>query len=86
MVVNYMQYIAHKFGLKVIDIKELGMNVFPHGYPTEEQWQQMWQLQKLDTEELSKFDTFIRSDNMLDYPQRCLKSLMTDEEIKIKGW
>lgn len=80
MVVNYMQYIAHKFGLKVIDIKELGMNVFPHGYPSEEQWQKMWELQKLSVHDRNRD----LSDNMLDYP-KCMKSLMTEEEIKKRG-
>lgn len=48
MIANYLQYVAHKQGIKKIRMHECGMNVFPHGFPTEETWKRLWDMQKAD--------------------------------------
>lgn len=48
MVANYLQYVAHKHQIKNIGMHDVGMKVFPHGFPTEETWRMLWEMQKAD--------------------------------------
>lgn len=48
MVANYLQYVAHKCRIKKIGMNDVGMKVFPHGFPTEEEWRKLWYMQKAD--------------------------------------
>lgn len=48
MVANYLQYVAHKCRIKKIGMNDVGMKVFPHGFPTEETWRKLWDMQKAD--------------------------------------
>ena len=48
MVANYLQYVAHKHQVKNIGMNDVGMKVFPHGFPTEETWRMLWEMQKAD--------------------------------------
>ena len=48
MVANYLQYVAHKCRIKKVGVNEVGMKVFPHGFPTEETWRKLWDMQKAD--------------------------------------
>ena len=48
MIANYLQYVAHKCRIKKIGMNDVGMKVFPHGFPTEETWRKRWYMQKAD--------------------------------------
>lgn len=48
MIANYLQYVAHRHGIKKIGMNDVGMKVFPHGFPTEETWRDLWYMQKAD--------------------------------------
>lgn len=48
MLANYLQYVAHKCRIKKIGMNDVGMKVFPHGFPTEETWRKLWDMQKAD--------------------------------------
>lgn len=48
MVANYLQYVAHKYRIKKVGVNEVGMKVFPNGFPTEETWRMLWDMQKSD--------------------------------------
>lgn len=77
MMASYLQYICHKRGIKHIGVKEWSMYAFPNGLPTEEEWQKLWNAQKLPLD--MRVDGMI--DNMLDYPKVFGKSII---EIKTK--
>ena len=48
MIANYLQFVAHKNGLKKIGMNDFGMKAFPHGYPSKENWHKLWNMQKAD--------------------------------------
>lgn len=48
MIANYLQYVAYKHNVKKIGMKEIGEIVFPLGFPTEETWRELWDMQKAD--------------------------------------
>lgn len=48
MIANYLQYVAYKSSIKKIGMNEVGMKVFPHGFPSEEAWRKLWDMQKAD--------------------------------------
>ena len=48
MIANYLQFVAHKNGLKKIFISDFGMKAFPNGLPSEENWRKLWDMQKAD--------------------------------------
>lgn len=64
MMAAYLQYIAHQHGIKRIGIKEFSMWAFPFGLPTNEEWERLWNLQKIPMEEREGG----MSDNTLDHP------------------
>lgn len=76
MMANYLQYVCHEIGITKIGIEEFCRNVFPWGLPSEEEWNTLWDLQKLPAEMRESG----MSDNMLDYPQLFGKSIMTAKE------
>lgn len=71
MMAAYLQYIAWKYGLKTIGITEWAMRAFPLGIPTEEEWQRLWNAQKVPVEERTGWGT----DNILDNPSVYGKSI-----------
>ena len=48
MIANYLQFVAHKNGLKKIGMNDFVMKAFPHGYPSKENWHKLWDMQKAD--------------------------------------
>lgn len=48
MVANYLQYVAHKYGIKEIGLNEVRSEVFPQGFPTDDTWRKLWDMQKAD--------------------------------------
>ena len=65
---NYLQYQAHRHNVKRVDIRFIGMYVFPMGLPSKEILQKVWDMQKVIRKDA--FD----SDNLLDYGI-CQKSI-----------
>jgi hypothetical protein len=53
--------IAYKLKDSKVTLNNLGMEVFPNGFPTEEQWSKLWESQKV--QRVKSEDP----DNMLDY-------------------
>ena len=64
MMAAYLQYIAWKRGIKTIGIQEWAKWAFPLGLPTDEEWERLWNLQKIPVEEREGG----MSDNTLDHP------------------
>lgn len=77
MMAAYLQYIAVKRGIKTIGISEWAKWAFPWGLPTEDEWQRLWDAQKIPFD--MRKDTM--TDNMLDCPNLFGKSIW---EIKGK--
>lgn len=69
MIISYLLYVAKKLGVRIITMKEFGINAFPIGLPTEEEWKRLWTLQKLPPEEYNS-----GSDNGLDCKE-CFESI-----------
>ena len=68
MMANYLQWICHKHHIHKITLNEFCMDVFPMGFPSEEQWCTLWDLQKVDVKCLQPGSDFYgSSDNILDY-------------------
>lgn len=68
MVASYLQYISHKHNLDVISVKEWNAIVFPNGYPTNESWDEAWDLQKITPETRKEYGiSDDLTDNILDY-------------------
>ena len=67
MVCAYLQYVSHRIGKTELGIKEIGIDAFPFGFPSEEDLQKLWDEQKIDR----------TPDNALDYKgiYKPLKSL-----------
>lgn len=65
MMAAYLQYIAWKIGIKTIGISEWAQWAFPMGLPTEDEWQRLWNAQKIPFD--MREDTM--TDNMLDCPE-----------------
>lgn len=63
MMANYLQWFCHKNHLKTIDLDTFCKRVFPWGFPSDDEWQRLWSLQKVDVAYLSGGT----SDNILDY-------------------
>lgn len=68
MVVNYMQYLAYRCNKKSLNMQFFGMKVFPTGLPTDNAWQQLWDAQKVNDEQMEAED-YRFSDNILDRPE-----------------
>ena len=66
MIANYFQYVAHTHKLKTITCNDFGFHCFPHGVPTEESWQELWNAQKVDLE-IRRATNYLNPDNILDY-------------------
>lgn len=77
MMAAYLQYIAWKRGIKTIGISEWAAWAFPWGLPTEDEWERLWNAQKIPFD--MREDTM--TDNMLDCPNMFGKSIW---EIKKK--
>ena len=77
MMAAYLQYIAVKRGIKTIGISEWAQWAFPWGLPTEDEWERLWNAQKIPFD--MREDTM--TDNMLDCPNLFDKSIW---EIKEK--
>lgn len=77
MMAAYLQYIAWKRGIKTIGINEWAQWAFPWGLPTEDEWERLWNAQKIPFD--MREDTM--TDNMLDCPNLFGKSIW---EIKEK--
>ena len=70
MMANYLQWICHKQHLPKITLKEFCIDVFPMGFPTDEQWHKLWDLQKVDVEYLQPDgELYGHPDNILDYTE-----------------
>lgn len=48
MVANYLQYVAHKNHIKKLGLADVRCKVFADGFPTEETWRKLWDMQKAD--------------------------------------
>lgn len=77
MMAAYLQYIAWKRGIKTIGINEWAQWAFPWVLPTEDEWERLWNAQKIPFD--MREDACV--DNMLDCPERFGKSIW---EIKEK--
>lgn len=75
MIAAYLTAIAKKQSLQEIDMSTFSIFAFPWGVPTEEEWQRLWQLQKLEPSKVNK--NSLNSDNGLDY-KITYKSLLDD--------
>lgn len=64
MLANYMQWWAYKRNITKITMREVAF-MFPNGFPTEESWNEAWNEQKVERDEMNGWC----SDNGLDYPQ-----------------
>lgn len=71
MMAAYLQYIAVKRGIKTIGISEWAQWAFPWGLPTEDEWERLWNAQKIPFD--MRKDTM--TDNMLDCPNLFGKSI-----------
>ena len=69
---NYLQYMAFKHNKKRIDVRFLCWFVFPYGFPTKDALRKVWDLQKLERNDV--YD----SDNLLDY-NICQKTISFDK-------
>lgn len=80
MVANYLQYMAFKYKQKEITLDFICQKVWPFGFPTSEQWGQMWDKQKLDRDFLCEHQSpcYLGSDNGLDNSEFA-KSIQTIE-------
>ena len=68
MVANYLQWVAWKYHQPKITLDFLCITVWPMGVPTEEQWQKLWDMQKVDIEYLQPGgECYNGPDNILDY-------------------
>lgn len=76
MMAAYLQYIAWKRGIKTIGISEWAQWAFPMGLPTEDEWERLWNAQKIPLED--RFDDM--TDNMLDCPNLFGKSIWEIKE------
>lgn len=65
MVANYLQYVAHKHGLKKIRVVDIGLRAFPNGFPDNDAWQKLWEAQKVPREFWEQ-ENYSGPDNMLD--------------------
>ena len=72
----YLQYIAWKRGIKTIGINEWAQWAFPWGLPTEDEWQRLWNAQKI-TFYMRKY---IMTYNMLDCHNLFGKSIWVIKE------
>lgn len=61
MYTNFIQYKAFKKNQKLVNMDFICTEIFPMGIPTEQALQNLWELQKVEREDM--FD----SDNLLDY-------------------
>lgn len=71
MVANYLQWIAWKYHQPTIDLTFICTTVWPMGFPTQEQWQKLWDMQKLDIAVLTdrKSPYYQSGDNCLDHAE-----------------
>lgn len=60
MISNYVQYKAFKHNVKKVDSEFFNTYCFPMGFPTEETWHKLWDMQKVERRGME-------SDNLLDY-------------------
>lgn len=67
MLCAYMQYKAYQLGVKIINVEIFCRDIIPFGIPTNEEFQRLWDLQKLDPELLKQRKTMWEPDNGLDY-------------------
>lgn len=67
MLCAYMQYKAHQLGVKIINVEIFCRDIIPFGIPTDEEFQRLWDLQKLDADLLKQRKTMWEPDNGLDY-------------------
>ena len=77
MISAYLKYKAFEHKQKEIDINFLSVNCFPFGFPTKNDWNLLWDSQKVDNEQLHnirKNNGIFGSDNVLDY-NVCYQSL-----------
>lgn len=71
MMAAYLQYISWKIGIKTIGIRAWAAWAFPWGLPTEDEWERLWDAQKIPFD--MREDTM--TDNMLDCPNMFGKSI-----------
>lgn len=71
MMANYLQYVAYVNGTKKIGLREFGLWAFPHGFPTDKSWNELWDAQKIDLDIRmdEKSPYYNKPDNILDYPK-----------------
>lgn len=70
MMANYLQWFCFKNKIKKLTLDIFAKKVFPFGVPKDEVWEEMWELQKVKTE-----NCMIDSDNGLDH-QELMKSIL----------
>lgn len=61
MMANYLQYVAHKHGIKEIGITEWSTYAFPWGVPTEQSWKELWDAQKYEGSNLLDNSEYMES-------------------------
>lgn len=77
MISAYLKYKAFEHKCKEIDMNFFSVNCFPFGFPTKNEWNLLWDSQKVDNKYLQnirKNNNIFGSDNVLDY-NVCYKSL-----------
>lgn len=69
MTAAYIKYILRDCVDKKVDASFLCTLCFPNGIPSEKDWQELWDMQKVDFEELEnqRKNSMFVSDNVLDY-------------------
>lgn len=67
MLCAYMQYKAHQLGVKIINVEIFCRDIIPFGIPTDEEFQRLWDLQKVRPRTLEQRKTMWEPDNGLDY-------------------
>ena len=75
MYLTYLQYKAKKLGVKEITATIFAKDIFPSGFPSEEDLHKLWDSQKVKTEKSGG------SDNLLDY-QSALVSIQYLDNVK----
>ena len=69
MISAYLKYQSHQHGnTNVIDMTFFSKYCFPMGFPTDDEWQKLWNSQKVECNYLQKLrEKGWASDNILDY-------------------
>lgn len=69
MIAAYLKYQSHQHdNTNVIDMTFLSRYCFPMGFPNDDEWQKLWDSQKVEAKHLQKLrENGWASDNILDY-------------------